>query len=178
MFPSEGLFGALSAYPSEIKQASKLKFSGKKHSISGPPIDPLMTVSSQQRDRAKRTSNLAVTVISERSQERAIKYTAIKSINLENSPDSMGRLQTEQAYKATAPASGRMATMPDDTRLRNVAKHSIDLVAADDSIAEVYAVNEAPGHLRASNLRNSHLDDGNESNYESAQEDDEYRYGD
>ena len=33
------------------------------------------------------------------------------------------------------------------------------------------------GPLRASNLRNSHIDD-NESNYESAQEDDDYRYGD
>ena len=44
MFPTEGLFGALSAYPSEIKQASKLKFSGKKHSISGQSIDPLISM--------------------------------------------------------------------------------------------------------------------------------------
>ena len=75
---------------------------------------------------------------SERSQEHAIKYTAIKSINLDNSPDS-SRLQTEQAYKAMAPnalAGGvqRMATEPAvDTRLRNVQRHSIDL-AIDDSL--------------------------------------------
>ena len=194
MFPTEGLFGALSAYPSEIKQASKLKFSVKKNSVSGQPgTDPLILMS-QQTTKTKRPSHLAVQLgtRSERSQERAIKYTAIKSINLDNSPDNSGRLQTEQAYKAMAPsafATGRLATEPmpvgaDSARFKNIQRHSIDLAVdeADEPLAhyataQPAAADEAEA-MRASHLRNSQVDDGNESNYESAQEDDDYRYGD